>query len=199
MNNIHPIFDSTLGRKEKEALLEQKAAVLWLTGLSGSGKSTIAKNLEKSLHAKGYMVKLLDGDNIRSGINGDLGFSVEERKENIRRVSEIAKLFLDAGVICIVSFISPTVEIRKMAAKIIGEDDFYEVYVNCPLEVCEERDVKGLYKKARAGLIPDFTGIHSPFEASVHPAVELKTDKMSVEAGVALLERFVIEEIQKES
>ena len=158
--NIHPIFDRLLQRIDKEDLLQQTAKVIWLTGLSGSGKSTIAQHLEKILHANGNLTMLLDGDNIRSGINNNLSFSDADRIENIRRIAEVSKLFLNCGIITINSFVSPTNEIRKMAKELIGENDFLEIYINAPLEVCEARDVKGLYKKARAGLIPDFTGIN---------------------------------------
>lgn len=195
-DHIYPIFGDILGREDKENLLDQKGCILWLTGLSGSGKSTIAKNAERELHQKGYLVKLLDGDNIRSGINQDLGFSVAERQENIRRVSEIAKLFLDTGIITIVSFISPTIAIREMAANIVGKQDFYEIFISTPLEVCEERDVKGLYKLARAGKIPDFTGIHSPFEAPKNPALDIPTHEITIDQGTELLIDFIIGQIQ---
>ena len=148
--NIHPIFDRLLQRIDKEDLLQQTAKVIWLTGLSGSGKSTIAQHLEKILHANGNLTMLLDGDNIRSGINNNLSFSDADRIENIRRIAEVSKLFLNCGIITINSFVSPTNEIRKMAKELIGENDFLEIYINAPLEVCEARDVKGLYKKARA-------------------------------------------------
>lgn len=194
-DHIHPIFGQVMTRQDKESLLDQKGAVLWMTGLSGSGKSTIAQNIERVLHEQGYLVKLLDGDNIRSGINQDLGFSEEDRKENIRRIAEIAKLFVDTGIITIVSFISPTNAVRDAARAIIGAEDFFEVFVSCPLEVCEERDVKGLYKKARAGLIPDFTGISSPFEIPENPAIILPTHEMTIDEAVAMLERFVIFDI----
>lgn len=175
--HIHPIFDRILSRSDKETFLKQRSAVVWLTGLSGSGKSTIAQVLETRLHEAGFFTKLLDGDNIRVGLNKNLGFSEEDRQENIRRIAEAAKLFLDCGVITICSFVSPTIQIRELARQIIGPEDFLEVYVNAPLEVCEARDVKGLYKKARAGLIPQFTGIDSPFEAPEAPFLELHTDQ----------------------
>ena len=175
--HIHPIFDRILSRSDKETFLKQRSAVVWLTGLSGSGKSTIAQALETRLHEAGFFTKLLDGDNIRVGLNKNLGFSEEDRQENIRRIAEAAKLFLDGGVITICSFVSPTIQIRELARQIIGPQDFLEVYVNAPLEVCEARDVKGLYKKARAGLIPQFTGIDSPFEAPEAPFLELHTDQ----------------------
>lgn len=181
--NIHPIFDRILQRGDKEKRLNQRAKVVWMTGLSGSGKSTLAQAAEKVLHEAGYFTKLLDGDNIRTGLNNNLGFSPEDRTENIRRISETAKLFLDGGVICLCSFVSPTVEIREMARQIIGADDFLEVFVNAPLEVCEQRDVKGLYKKARAGEIKQFTGIDAPFEAPTHPDIEIKTHTEPLETS----------------
>ena len=185
INNIHPIFDRLVNRSEQELLLNQKGKVLWFTGLSGSGKSTIAEGLERKLYAEGYFVKVLDGDNIRSGINKNLGFSLEDRKENIRRIAEVAKLFLDSGVIVLCSFVSPTRDIRALAKSIIGEKDFKEVFVDTPIEVCESRDVKGLYKKARAGEIKGFTGIDSPFEAPKNPTLVLKTENKSVEDCVS--------------
>lgn len=190
-NNIHPIFDKLLDRKERESRLNQHSKVLWLTGLSGSGKSTIAEALEKKLFHEGFFSQVLDGDNIRSGINNNLGFSLEDRQENIRRIAEIAKLYLNSGVITINSFISPTLAIRQFAKTIIGEQDFIEIYINAPLEVCEQRDVKGLYQKARAGAIKGFTGIDSPYEAPVQPALELKTDKLSLEESVHQIFDFI--------
>ncbi|MDX1907134.1 MAG: adenylyl-sulfate kinase [Bacteroidia bacterium] len=180
--NIHPIFDKILSRQDKETLLDQRAAVIWMTGLSGSGKSTLAAALERYLHAEGYFTKLLDGDNTRTGLCNNLSFSAEDRTENIRRVAEVAKLFAEGGVICVCSFVSPTREIRDLAKEIIGAEDFLEVYVNAPIEVCEARDVKGLYKKARAGLIKDFTGIDAPFEAPESPFLELRTDLHTLDA-----------------
>jgi adenylylsulfate kinase len=176
MEHIHPIFDSILQRTEKEQLLKQKAVVVWMVGLSGSGKSTLAKALEHRLHSNGRLTMLLDGDNLRTGINQNLGFSEADRIENIRRAAEVSKLFASCGVITICSLISPTEEIRTMAKKIIGEADYMEVFIHCPIEVCESRDVKGLYKKARAGEIKNFTGIDSPFEAPTQPALEVRTD-----------------------
>ena len=179
--NIHPIFDRLLTREDREKRLQQRAKVLWFTGLSGSGKSTIAQSLESKLHNEGFFAQVLDGDNIRTGINSNLGFSIEDRQENIRRISEVAKLYLNSGIITICSFISPTHGIRKMAAEIVGEVDFLEIFVNTPLELCEARDVKGLYKKARAGEIKGFTGIDSPYEAPDAPFLNLETAKMSIE------------------
>jgi len=194
-DNIHPIFDKLLTRKDKERYLNQKSLVLWFTGLSGSGKSTIAQGLEKMLFDKGYFIQVLDGDNTRTGINKNLGFSLEDRQENIRRISEISKLFLDAGVICLNSFVSPTREIRQNAKDIIGKDHFVEIYVNTPLHICEQRDVKGLYAKARAGEIKGFTGIDSPFEAPKDPDVELLTESMSIEQSIIKVFNFVLPKI----
>lgn len=187
MDHIYPIFDQILSREDKQHLLGQRSAVVWFTGLSGSGKSTIAQALERELYKQGRLTKLLDGDNIRTGLGKNLGFSVNDRRENIRRVAEVAKLFAQAGVICLCSFVSPTREIRNLAKEIIGEEDFLEVYVNAPLEVCEARDVKGLYQKARAGIIKDFTGIDSPFEAPPSPFMEIKTDQEALAQSVATL------------
>jgi adenylylsulfate kinase len=179
--HIHPIFDQLLQRSEREERLQQRSKVLWLTGLSGSGKSTVAKYLERVLFAEGYLPQVLDGDNIRFGINSNLSFSSEDRLENIRRIAEISKLYLHSGIICINSFISPTREMRDLARSIVGSEDFIEIYINAPIEVCEARDVKGLYQKARAGLIKGFTGIDDPYEAPENPELEIRTDQMSIE------------------
>ncbi|MCF8282895.1 MAG: adenylyl-sulfate kinase [Bacteroidales bacterium] len=178
--NIHPVFEQLLSRSEREAFLKQKSKVIWMTGLSGSGKSTIAGLLERRLLEHGFFAQVLDGDNIRSGINNNLGFSLEDRKENIRRIAEIAKLYCNSGIITICAFVSPTIEIRNYAKQIIGSEDFIEVFVDAPLAVCEERDVKGLYKKARNGEIKDFTGIGSPFEPPIFPDLTLNTSHKSV-------------------
>ena len=182
MNNIFPT-DKILQRADKEELLKQKGIAIWFTGLSGSGKTTIAIALEKELQAKGLLTQILDGDNIRTGINNNLGFSDTDRIENIRRIAEITKLFVNCGVITICCFVSPTEEIRTIAKSIIGKADFVEIFVNTSLEVCEKRDVKGLYAKARKGEINDFTGITAPFEAPKNPAIEL-TDALSIEESV---------------
>ena len=185
--NIYPIFDKMLTRNDKESLLGQRGMMIWFTGLSGSGKSTIAIALERELQQRGLLCRILDGDNIRSGINNNLGFSPEDRVENIRRIAEVGRLFVDTGIITLAAFISPTNDLRRMAARIIGEDDFMEVYVSTPLEECERRDVKGLYAKARRGEIKEFTGISAPFEAPEHPALTLDTSKLSPEESVRLL------------
>jgi len=182
--NIHPVFNQILNRPDKEKLLNQNAKVIWMTGLSGAGKTTIGTGIERELNRRGYLTQVLDGDNIRTGINNNLGFSEEDRFENIRRIAEVSKLFLNCGIICINSFISPTREIRDMAKEIIGKKDFIEVYVNAPLEVCEQRDVKGLYQKAREGKIKNFTGIDAPFEVPENPDIEIKTDELSIEESV---------------
>ena len=193
--HIHPIFDKILSRSDKEAFLKQQARVLWLTGLSGSGKSTIAQSLESRLHQMGYFTKLLDGDNIRTGLCNNLGFSPEDREENIRRIAETAKLFLEGGIICICSFVSPTIAIRQMAADIIGHEDYMEIFVNAPLEVCEDRDVKGLYKKARAGEIKQFTGIDAPYEAPENPFLEIKTAEINLEQSTEFLLEAILPNI----
>lgn len=196
-NNIYPIFDRMLARKDKEELLNQHSAMIWFTGLSGSGKSTIAIALERELHKRGLLCRILDGDNIRSGINNNLGFTEADRIENIRRIAEVSKLFVDAGIITIAAFISPSNDIREMAAGIIGKDDFLEVYVSTPIEECERRDVKGLYAKARRGEIKNFTGISAPFEAPVHPALTLDTSVLSLEESVNKLLELILPRIQK--
>ncbi len=184
--------ENTLPRSAKEKLLNQQGKAIWMTGLSGSGKTTIALALEKALHEKGVLTQVLDGDGIRGGINNNLGFSEPDRMENIRRIAEVAKLFVQCGVVTICCFVSPTKIIRSKAKEIIGASDFVEVYVNTPLELCEQRDVKGLYAKARKGEIADFTGINSPFEAPDTPNIELFTDKNPVAACVEeILQKIV--------
>lgn len=191
MNEIYPIFDQMLSRSDKEELLGQKGIMLWFTGLSGSGKSTVAIALERELQKRGLLCRILDGDNIRSGINKGLGFTAEDRRENIRRIAEVAKLFVDTGIITIAAFISPSNELRRMASDIIGAEDFKEVYISTPLEVCEARDVKGLYAKARRGEIKNFTGISAPFEAPKHPALSIDTSKVSLEDSVKQILAFL--------
>lgn len=192
--NIHP-FNYLLPRESKEQLLNQSAKVFWFTGLSGSGKSTIAKGLEEELHAKGFFSVVLDGDNVRAGINKNLGFSNEDRIENIRRIAETAKLFLQNGIIVICCFVSPTEEIRSLARTIIGSEDFKEIFVNTPIEECEKRDVKGLYAKARNGEIKDFTGVNAPFEVPVKSDLEILTSNKSVEENVNEVMSFILPEI----
>ncbi len=190
--NIYPIFDRMMSRDDKEQLLKQRGMMLWFTGLSGSGKSTVAIALERELHSRGLLCRILDGDNIRSGINNNLGFSAEDRVENIRRIAEVGRLFVDTGIITIAAFISPNNQLREMAAEIIGKDDFVEVFVSTPLEECEKRDVKGLYAKARRGEIKNFTGISAPFEAPEHPDITIDTSKLPVEESVKILLDYVL-------
>ena len=182
--HIYPIFDRMLTRRDKEALLGQRGVMVWFTGLSGSGKSTVAIAVERELQRRGLLCRILDGDNIRSGINNNLGFSEADRVENIRRIAEVGKLFVDTGIITLAAFISPTNSLREMAERIIGPADFKEVYVSTPLAVCEQRDVKGLYAKARRGEIKDFTGVSAPFEVPVRPALAIDTSVLSLEESV---------------
>ena len=191
-NNIYSIFNRLLQRSDREQRLEQRSKVLWLTGLSGSGKSTIAQHLERKLHNEGFFAQVLDGDNIRSGISNNLGFSLKDRQENVRRIAEVARLYLSSGIITLSSFISPTRAIRQMAKDIIGKEDFVEIYINAPLEVCEQRDVKGLYAKARSGIIKDFTGIDAPYEAPENSPIEIRTDKVSIEEAVETIYAGII-------
>lgn len=184
-------FNTIIQRREKEKLLNQHSKVIWLTGLSCSGKTTIGTGLEKELYKKGYIIQLIDGDVIRIGINKDLDFSVEGRTENIRRIAEISKMFINCGIITINCFISPTIKIRELARDIIGKDDFIEIFINAPLEVCERRDIKGMYKKARCGEIKDFTGITSPYEAPVTPDLEIRTDLLSIDESVQKVLNFI--------
>ena len=186
-DNIYPIFDRMLSRHDKEQLLGQKGVMLWFTGLSGSGKSTVAIALERELQKRGLLCRILDGDNIRTGINANLGFSADDRRENIRRVAEVAKLFVDTGIITIAAFVSPTEDLRNLAQHIIGKDDFKEIFISTPIEECERRDVKGLSARARRGEVKNFTGISAPFEAPQHPALSLDTSKLSLEESVAQL------------
>ena len=170
--------------------------MVWFAGLSGAGKTTLAKRLEEELFARNYMVQILDGDNIRSGINNNLRFSAKDRLENIRRIAEVSKLFLNCGIIAINSFISPTREIRHLAMDIIGREDFIEVYINSPLAVCEQRDTKGLYARARKGEIKDFTGIGAPFEVPVDADLEIRTDLLTIEESVDKLVEFLLPKIK---
>lgn len=180
--NIYP-HEGKIKRSDRERLLKQRGATLWFTGLSGAGKSTLAVATEEALYEQGYLTYILDGDNIRSGINANLGFSPEDRTENIRRIAEIAKLFRDTGIINLSAFISPYREDRALARQ-LAEGDFIEVYVDAPLDTCEERDPKGLYRKARTGEIPEFTGVSAPYEAPQNPEIHVHTDRQSVEECV---------------
>lgn len=180
MNHIFPDKEIFIKKDLKESMLNQTGKVFWFTGLSGSGKSTIASSFEKLLHEKNYYTVVLDGDNIRKGINSNLGFSEDDRKENIRRIAEIAKLFVENGTVVICCFISPTNDLRRLAQEIIG-DAFVEIFINTPLELCEKRDVKGLYAKARTGEIKEFTGISAPFENPSNPYLILNTENNTIE------------------
>ncbi len=194
--NIYPVFNQILSKEEKEERLKQNAKCIWLTGLSGSGKTTIAIELERKLFEMGYFVQILDGDNIRSGISNNLDFSNSDRFENIRRISEVSKLFVNSGIITINCFVSPTKEIRSAARKIIGKDNFVGIFVNTDIEICEERDTKGLYKKARKGEIKNFTGISSKFERPDSTFFEIDATKNIVETLNDLL-KIVLPLIEK--
>lgn len=193
-DNIYPIYDKMLSRSDKEALLHQRGVMIWFTGLSGSGKSTVALGVERELHARGILCRILDGDNIRAGINSNLGFSAEDRRENIRRIAEIGKLFVDTGIVTIAAFVSPTEECRSLARDIIGAEDFKEVYVSTPLEECERRDVKGLYARARRGEVKDFTGISAPFEAPASPTLTIDTSVLPLEESVRRVVRLILQQ-----
>jgi len=169
---------------ERKKLMMQNSFLIWFTGLSGSGKSTIANALERKLFEEGYKTYALDGDNIRQGINKDLSFSADDRTENIRRIAEVAHLLVDAGVIVLAAFVSPYKKDRESIVNVVGNDNFVEIFVNTSLEECEKRDVKGLYKKARAGEIKDFTGVNAPYEAPDNPDVEVVTDNLSIDESV---------------
>lgn len=192
-NEIYPT--TVLERSQKEILLQQKACVIWLMGLSGAGKSTLSHHLAQKLHQEGFLTQSLDGDNLRTGLNSNLGFSDADRLENIRRAAEVAKLFLNCGIIVIASFICPTQATQNMVRDIVGAD-FVEIFINCPLEVCEARDVKGLYAKARAGVIKDFTGIDSPFEAPQSPELIINTHLNSLEECIEQIYELVLPKIK---
>lgn len=190
---IYPIFDKMLSRQDKEQLLGQRGLMIWMTGLSGSGKSTVAIGVERELHRRGILCRILDGDNIRTGINAGLGFSEEDRRENIRRIAEVGKLFVQTGIVTLACFVSPTAELREMARRIIGPDDFREVYISTPLSECERRDVKGLYARARRGEVKDFTGISAPFEPPIHPDLSLDTSRLTLQEEVLAVVKLVEE------
>ena len=196
--HIHPVFDRLLQRGDKEALLGQHGLCIWMTGLSGSGKSTIAVELERLLYAAGIHSMVLDGDNVRTGINSNLGFSEVDRTENIRRIAEVAKLFVGNGTVTICCFVSPTVAIREQAKAIIGANDFVEVFVDTPLEECERRDVKGLYAKARAGEVRDFTGISAPFEAPVQADIVVTTTGREPDDNAGDIFEFTLPRIKRD-
>ena len=192
--NIH-WHAATVGRGDREKLNSHKSAIIWFTGLSGSGKSTLAQAVGDKLHQFGSRTYVLDGDNIRHGLCKDLGFSDADRTENIRRIGEVSKLFVDAGVIALTAFISPFRSDRDAVRELVGDGDFIEVYCYCPLDVCEERDPKGLYKKARAGEIPEFTGISSPYEEPLNPEIKIDTSAQSIDGSADL----IISELVKRS
>lgn len=198
MEKLHIVpHEHKIGRADREKLKEHPGLVVWFIGLSGSGKSTLANLLEQKLYEYGMHSYLLDGDNIRSGINSDLDFSDASRKENIRRIAHVTGLMVDAGLITITAFISPFEAERQMVKELVGEERYIEVYVNCPVEECEKRDVKGLYAKARKGEISNFTGINSPFEEPKNPSVKVPTHQLSPEEGVKLVWREVQHRVEK--
>ncbi|MBL7858485.1 MAG: adenylyl-sulfate kinase [Cyclobacteriaceae bacterium] len=190
MEHIYPI-KTKVSKEQREKMLQQKATLIWFTGLSGSGKSTLAVQLEAQLHDLGFKTYLLDGDNIRAGLNKDLSFAEDGRIENIRRIGEVSKLLLDAGVIVLSAFISPFQADRDQVKSIVGEENYIEIFVDTPIEVCEQRDVKGLYKKARAGEVKNFTGIDSPYEAPRNPDVIIPTHTLSIDESITLLLKYI--------
>lgn len=189
--NIYPTFDRMLTREEHESLTGTRGVMLWFTGLSGSGKSTLAIALEHELARRGLQSRLLDGDNLRTGVNAGLGFSAEDRRENVRRTACVGRLFVDTGIITMAALVSPTNDLREMARTIIGPADFREIYVATPLAECERRDVKGLYARARRGEVKDFTGISAPFEAPEHPDLVLDTTALTIDQSIARLLRLL--------
>jgi adenylylsulfate kinase len=194
VNHIYPI-KTKVSKESREKLFSQHAKLFWFTGLSGSGKSTLAVQLEAQLHELGFKTYLLDGDNIRAGLNNDLTFTDEDRIENIRRIGEVSKLLMDAGIIVLSAFISPFRSDREQVRSIVGPGNYAEIFVDAPLEVCEQRDVKGLYKKARAGEVKNFTGIDSPYEAPENPDIHIPTHELSVDQSIEKLLSFVIPRI----
>ena len=196
--NIYPNYDRMMTRQDKESLLGQRGIMIWFTGLSGSGKSTVAMGVERELHAQGILCRILDGDNVRAGINNNLGFSAEDRIENIRRIAEIGKLFVQTGIVTLACFVSPTNDIRQMAREIVGKEDFLEVYISTPIEECERRDVKGLYARARKGEVKNFTGISAPFEAPVSPDIAIDTSKIPLEESVRTLTELIIKRVKQQ-
>ncbi|NSL53251.1 adenylyl-sulfate kinase [Calidifontibacillus erzurumensis] len=180
-------------KEDRRRLNGHKSAILWFTGFSGAGKSTLSVAVEKELHHRGIRTYVLDGDNIRHGLNRNLGFSAEDRQENIRRIGEVSKLFIDAGIMTLTAFISPYRKDREMVRRLVGPDEFVEIYVKCSLEECEKRDPKGLYKKARKGEIKGFTGIDAPYEAPINPELIVETDKESLQQSVAKILYFLEE------
>lgn len=190
MEHLFSSKKELISREKKEILLNQKGICLWLTGLSGSGKTTIAKIVSEKLHENRILTKVLDGDNIRLGINNNLSFSDDDRLENVRRTAEIAKLFVECGVVTICCLVSPTIKIRKLAKKIIGQSDFYEIFINTSLKQCKKRDTKGLYKKAENGIVKNFTGVSAPYQAPTKPILSIPTQNLSKEESSEILFRF---------
>ena len=185
--------EGNIKKEDRQRQKGHKSAILWFTGLSGSGKSTLAHAVEEKLFEMGVHTYVLDGDNIRTGLNKDLGFSAEDREENIRRIGEVAKLFVDAGIVTLTAFISPYRKDREFVRSLVEDGEFIEIYVKCPLEVCEKRDVKGLYKKARAGIIKNFTGIDDPYEEPENPEIIVETNKETIEESVSKIINFLKE------
>ena len=196
MSDIHPIYTQMLSRAEHEKKLGQRAKVIWLYGLSGSGKSTLATALENRLFSEGFITTHLDGDNLRDGLNRGLGFSDADREENIRRVAEVSKLFVQSGIICLNSFITPRESLRRLARGILGEENLLDIYVECSFDICRDRDVKGLYRKVDAGLVPNFTGKESAFEPPTRPHLILNTEATPLEESLETLYSFVLGKIK---
>ncbi len=196
---IYPVYDKMLSRADREKKLRQRAKVIWLFGLSGSGKSTLTTALEHRLHNDGFVTSLLDGDNLRDGLNRGLGFTDSDREENIRRVAEVSKLFLQSGLVCLNSFITPKESLRQLARQIIGAENLLEIYIECSFETCQKRDVKGLYRKAQEGLVPHFTGKESAFEPPLHAHLTLNTETTPLEESLETLHRFVLGHIRASS
>jgi adenylylsulfate kinase len=195
VNNIYPI-KTKVSKEQREMLMKQHATLIWFTGLSGSGKSTLAVQLEAELHERGFKTYLLDGDNIRAGLNKDLTFTDEGRVENIRRIGEVSKLLLDTGIIVLSAFISPFKADREQVKNIVGASNYVEVFVDAPIEVCEQRDVKGLYKKARAGEVRNFTGIDSPYEAPEKPDIHIPTHQLPIEQSIEKLLKTLLPKVK---
>ena len=193
-NIVHQDYKIT--KNDRQKLNGHSSMIVWFTGLSGSGKSTLAGKVEEALFEMGVKTYLLDGDNIRHGLNSNIDFSDEGRKENIRRIGEVAKLFVDAGIVVLTAFISPFRDDRNRVRALVAQDEFAEIFVNCPLEICEQRDIKGLYKKARAGEIKDFTGINSPFEPPSKPELEIRSDQFSIDESSELIVNYIVKNIK---
>jgi adenylylsulfate kinase len=199
MKSPHTVpYRGKITRSLRERLSKHPSKAFWFTGLSGSGKSTLAHMVEEELYRKGIRTYVFDGDNVRHGLCGDLSFSPEARAENLRRVAEMVKLFLDSGTLCLTAFISPLEDDRNKVREIVGEQDFFEIYIQCPLEVCEERDVKGLYKLARAGKIKNYTGVSAPYEPPQRPAFVVETHKCKIEECVASIADFILTTLEKD-